>query len=119
MSTRSILDIIVACKDQQPATEEELRLTVVALAGVNSMPSQSELRAELAAVRAEIAQHRTRLKVLTAREDELLGLIEPKLIPCPGCGGYGTIRLRLVIGAPTVRAECPECGGTKTIKVIP
>lgn len=31
---RNILEIIIACKEQQPATEEELRLCVVALSAM-------------------------------------------------------------------------------------
>ena len=38
---QSILEIVIAAKDQQPATEEELRLTVVALSAMLSLVERS------------------------------------------------------------------------------
>lgn len=59
---RTILDIIVACKDREPATEEELRLTVVALSAMLHL-AEDELRKLVEAVLAGNASARLRAGV--------------------------------------------------------
>ncbi len=56
---RTILDIVIACKDQQPATEEELRLTVVALSHMLRIVETSERK--LSESIAKGAVHRSQM----------------------------------------------------------
>jgi DnaJ-class molecular chaperone len=44
---------------------------------------------------------------------------DPKLIPCPECGGTGKVPLRLdsLPGpAPPLEIDCPTCGGTGLVR---
>jgi hypothetical protein len=44
---------------------------------------------------------------------------DPKLIPCPECGGTGKVQLRLdnLPGpAPPLEIDCPTCGGSALVR---
>jgi hypothetical protein len=44
---------------------------------------------------------------------------DPKLIPCPECGGTGKVPLRLdnlSAPAPPLEIDCPNCGGTSLVR---
>jgi DnaJ-class molecular chaperone len=50
-------------------------------------------------------------------EDDVMD--EPKLIPCPECGGTGKVPLpldNLPGPTPPIEIDCPTCGGTGLVR---
>jgi hypothetical protein len=67
-----------------------------------------------------VDQAETTLAYRTTRarpEDDIMD--EPKLVPCPECGGTGKVPLHLdnLPGpSPPLQIDCPTCGGTGLVR---